>query len=68
MTSEPASALKLAIAGRDKAKLEKVKSDRLKRKEWGIIIADVNDEKSLDAMAAKAKVIINTAGTLIEQR
>jgi short subunit dehydrogenase-like uncharacterized protein len=61
LTDESTSNLKFAIAGRDKAKLEKVLT-RLTKK-WGVIVADVSNEKSLDEMAAQAKVIINTAGT-----
>lgn len=59
-----------AVAGRNQGKLEealrisgqKVNADLSK---IPIIIADVADEKSLESMAKKAKVVVNTCGPYI---
>ncbi|XP_037913303.1 saccharopine dehydrogenase-like oxidoreductase [Hermetia illucens] len=59
--------LKWGIAGRNKEKLEKIiKETEEKTKadlsKIPIIIADINDEKSLVAMAEQCKIIVNCCG------
>ena len=51
---------RLAIAGRDRAKLEALKQ-RLDEA-VGVLVADCHDQPAVDAMAMKARVLINTAG------
>ncbi len=53
--------LKWAIAGRNQAKLEGIRSD-LGNEAIPIIIADSMDEASLDKMVAQTKVICSTVG------
>jgi short subunit dehydrogenase-like uncharacterized protein len=54
--------LSFAIAGRDQAKLESVRSGLRKRRNVGLIVADAGDAKAIDAMAGRARVVLNTAG------
>ncbi|MBN8228511.1 saccharopine dehydrogenase NADP-binding domain-containing protein [Corallococcus macrosporus] len=57
---------KWAIAGRDAAKLEQIRSELVKvRPEFAdlpVVLADAKDAASLDAMVAKTRVIISTVG------
>ncbi|XP_031555647.1 saccharopine dehydrogenase-like oxidoreductase [Actinia tenebrosa] len=59
---------KWAVAGRNQGKLEKVlqetanEMDRDLTDEAHIIIADVNDEESLNIMCSRAKIILNCVG------
>lgn len=54
--------LAFAIAGRDEAKLEAVRAGLRRRRSVGVIVADSADRKAVDAMAASARVVLNTAG------
>ena len=54
------SSLKWAIAGRDKAKLQKVAEDNSVDVE--ILIADSDNEAQLDLLTSRAKVILSTTG------
>ncbi|KAJ3011757.1 hypothetical protein HKX48_006651 [Thoreauomyces humboldtii] len=58
--------VKFAIAGRNKEKLAKVTARIVKmsptRNDVPVIIADIQDEASLDAMVSKTRVLISTAG------
>ncbi|MCU0805506.1 MAG: saccharopine dehydrogenase NADP-binding domain-containing protein [Burkholderiales bacterium] len=54
--------LSFAVAGRDEAKLEAVRSGLKKRRHVGLIVADSRDAKAIDAMAARARVVLNAAG------
>ncbi|KAJ3247418.1 hypothetical protein HDU78_004392 [Chytriomyces hyalinus] len=67
--------VKFAIAGRSRAKLEAVRTDiaatltgeRAERaKNIPILIADSNDQESLDAVAASTKVILTTVGPFLQ--
>lgn len=55
-----------AIAGRNKQKLESVRQELAKlhpaAKDVPLVLADLKDQASLDAMASKAKVVLSTAG------
>ena len=55
--------LKVALAGRSREKVEKVR-DGLSgaAAEWPVVLADSGDRSSLDAMAASARVIVTTVG------
>src|SRR5487761_65452 len=52
---------RLAIAGRNAAKLDALKS-RLGRPELGLLVADVQDTASITALAQAARVVISTVG------
>tara|TARA_B100000941_G_scaffold157198_1_gene111537 strand:+ start:928 stop:2115 length:1188 start_codon:yes stop_codon:yes gene_type:complete len=54
------SSVKWAIAGRDKAKLQKVGEDNSVEVE--ILIADSDNEAQLDLLTSRAKVILSTTG------
>ena len=56
----PAQA-RIAIAGRNAAKLEALKT-RLGRPELGVLVADVEDAASITALAQAARVVISTVG------
>lgn len=60
--------LKWAIAGRRKEALEAIRQDILMEykslKDIPIVIADVHDEASIDAMTAQTTVLISTAGMI----
>jgi len=55
-----------AIAGRSKQKLEQIKAQAVEKnpecKDLQIVIADVTDQKSIDAMVAQTRVLLTTAG------
>lgn len=55
------SGLRLALAGRNKEKVEAV-AGRIGRPDLPILVADSLDRPSLDAMAARAEVVISTVG------
>lgn len=50
-----------AVAGRDRGRVGKVLSD-LKVEDVEIIVADLDDRQSLEALARKATVVVNLAG------
>jgi short subunit dehydrogenase-like uncharacterized protein len=59
--------LKWGISGRNKSKLEDVLREmgqkaKVDLSKTPIIVADVNDDDSLEAMASQARVVINCAG------
>ncbi len=55
--------LAIALAGRSRDKLERVKADLGRpAQDWPLVVADSGDETALDAMAADAKVIATTVG------
>ncbi|MFB1481129.1 trans-acting enoyl reductase family protein [Corallococcus sp. RDP092CA] len=55
-----------ALAGRDKAKLDQVRSELVKARPdlaaLPVVLADAKDPASLDAMVARTRVIISTVG------
>jgi short subunit dehydrogenase-like uncharacterized protein len=53
--------LTVALAGRSRAKLERVRAE-LDRPGWPLVVADSGDEPSLVAMARGARVIATTVG------
>lgn len=59
------NAVNWAIAGRNEKKLNQVKQD-LQNSELAILIADSEDEASLDEMAAQSRVIISTVGPYLK--
>ena len=55
--------LAIALAGRSRDKLERVKADLGRpAQDWPLVVADSGDETALDAMATDAKVIATTVG------
>ncbi|AUN39233.1 saccharopine dehydrogenase family protein [Tsukamurella tyrosinosolvens] len=55
--------VRIALAGRTQAKLEKVRSELGERaKDWGIVVADVDKPSTLDAMVARTTVLCSTVG------
>jgi len=58
--------LTFGIAGRSKERLQavinEISSDDATVKQAEVLVADVNDEASLNAMAARSKVILNCCG------
>lgn len=60
LAAEPAG-LRWAIAGRDRAKLEQVRSE-LGRADLPILVGDASDAASLDAIAQRTKVVCSTVG------
>eukprot|EP01116_Phalansterium_solitarium_P010249 TRINITY_DN2481_c0_g1_i1.p1 TRINITY_DN2481_c0_g1~~TRINITY_DN2481_c0_g1_i1.p1 ORF type:complete len:435 (+),score=103.25 TRINITY_DN2481_c0_g1_i1:58-1305(+) len=58
--------LRLAIAGRSRAKLEELKAELSKltprATELGVLVADVGDQAALDSVVRQARVIATTAG------
>jgi len=57
------SRIRLAIAGRDRGRLEQLRG-RLEAhsSEVGIVVADARDSASIDALASAARVVVSTAG------
>ena len=54
---------KIALAGRSEAKLEKVRAGLPKTAhDWPLIVADSDSPASLDAMAARTRVVATTVG------
>jgi short subunit dehydrogenase-like uncharacterized protein len=53
--------LRWAIAGRDRAKLERVR-EALGRPELEILVADAGDGRALDALCARTRVVCTTVG------
>jgi short subunit dehydrogenase-like uncharacterized protein len=53
--------LKWAIAGRTKSKLEQLRA-QLGRDDVGVIVADSSDVSSVEAMVARTRVMLSTAG------
>jgi short subunit dehydrogenase-like uncharacterized protein len=51
----------IAIAGRDHAKLTSI-AQRFPSVSFGVIVADVSDEKSIDEMVSRTRVLINFTG------
>lgn len=64
LTAHAPAGARLAIAGRNAEKLEALRS-RLGRPELGVLVADVNDEGSIRALAQSARVVISTVGPYI---
>lgn len=67
ITRKSQPGLTWGVAGRNKERLEKVvaefeKSNKIEPTNAPIIIADVQDEDSLNAMAAQARVVLNCCG------
>jgi short subunit dehydrogenase-like uncharacterized protein len=60
-TAPSARGVRWAIAGRDRAKLERVRSE-LGRPELEILVADAHDARALDAICVRAKVVCTTVG------
>ncbi len=56
--------LKLALAGRNNAKLEKLRDD-LKAPELDLLHADVEDPESLRAVAESTRIVVTTVGPYI---
>ncbi|MEV6288154.1 saccharopine dehydrogenase NADP-binding domain-containing protein [Kribbella sp. NPDC051770] len=56
--------LKLALAGRNKAKLERLRSD-LDAPQLDLLIADVEDAGSLRAVAEATRIVVTTVGPYI---
>ncbi len=55
--------VRIALAGRTQAKLEKVRAELGERaKDWGIVVADVDKPSTLDAMVARTTVLCSTVG------
>ena len=52
---------RIAIAGRSQAKLEALRQ-RLAKPSWGLLIADVSDERAVRSLAEAARVVISTVG------
>ncbi|WP_280358156.1 saccharopine dehydrogenase family protein [Nocardia otitidiscaviarum] len=58
----PASA-RIALAGRSEAKLAAVRAELgAAAADWPLVIADSSDQASLDALAARTKVVVTTVG------
>jgi short subunit dehydrogenase-like uncharacterized protein len=56
--------VRLAIAGRTRAKLETLAAEL--RRDVGIVVADVDDPSSLARMAAETRVLLTTVGPYVE--
>ncbi|GAB2601512.1 saccharopine dehydrogenase family protein [Kribbella endophytica] len=59
------SGLKLALAGRNKSKLEKLRAD-LKAPDLDLLHADVEDPESLRAVAEATRIVVTTVGPYIK--
>lgn len=57
--------LRLALAGRNRAKLEAVRKG-LGKPDLPILIADVGDQASVDAVARSTRVVVTTVGPFID--
>ncbi len=67
LATQPATApLRWAIAGRDAARLERVREELASTaphlKELPILVGDADDERSLDAIARRTRVVCTTVG------
>ena len=57
------SGLRIALAGRSKSRLEAVRNSLGGRaKNWPLIVADVDQPASLDAMASRSRLVLNAVG------
>ena len=70
-TDNPSHSVTLAIAGRDEDKLKKLQNEIASKQhedadELDIIIANSNDDASLDAMTQQTQVIISTVGPYLK--
>ncbi|WP_019200904.1 trans-acting enoyl reductase family protein [Tsukamurella sp. 1534] len=55
--------VKIALAGRTQAKLEKLRDSLgAGAQDWGVVVADVDKPSTLDAMAARTTVLCSTVG------
>lgn len=54
--------IKWAMAGRSQAKLESVRDEMGIAKEIPLLVADADDQSSIDAMVLRSKVILTTVG------
>lgn len=58
---------RIALAGRSEAKLEKVRSALpTAAHDWALIVADSESPASLDAMAARTRVLVTTVGPYLK--
>lgn len=58
---------RIALAGRNEAKLEKIRSSLPSTAaDWPLIVADGDSPESLDAMAARARVVATTVGPYLK--
>lgn len=64
MDKNQLSDIKIAIAGRSKEKLEKVREQHMDqhKSKIGIIIASIENEESMINMCKTSKVVISTVG------
>jgi short subunit dehydrogenase-like uncharacterized protein len=60
-TSTSAAGIRWALGGRDREKLEQVRAE-LPDADLPLVVADVNDDTSLDAMTRSTRVLCTTAG------
>jgi len=60
LAGETPDGVRIALAGRSKDKLEKVKADL--GVDWPVIVADSQDSEALKAMAESTKVVATTVG------
>ena len=59
--------MKIALAGRSRAKLEKVRVGLpVPADQWPIVLADSGDEKSLSEMARSTRVLVTTVGPYLK--
>eukprot|EP00127_Corallochytrium_limacisporum_P003922 Clim_evm7s155 gene=Clim_evmTU7s155 len=69
LAKRPSTNYKWAIAGRTKSKLEKIKANAValnpKLSDLEIVVADVSNQSSIEAMVNKAKLVIATAGPYV---
>ncbi|WP_445168949.1 saccharopine dehydrogenase family protein [Mycolicibacterium sp. Dal123E01] len=57
------SGLRIALAGRTRSRLEAVRNSLGgKAKNWPLIVADVDQPDSLDAMASRSRLVLNAVG------
>lgn len=61
LSKEYGSKLRVAIAGRDAVKVNAIK-EQFGLKDFDVLIADLEDKKSLEAMTSATTCIISTAG------
>lgn len=68
--SEASGDFRWAVAGRNAEKLEALSASLRRRQPGkervGVVVADVSDSASLEAMAAAAKVVVSTVGPYVE--
>jgi len=60
LTAHAPPGVRWALAGRDREKLERIRSTRAPT--TSIVVADAHDDDALDALAARARVVVSTVG------